>query len=104
MKGVVQLGPNPFHQIKRLRLLQLLYENCTDSFTCEANTPNFGQNGNQLVEYKQLTIPTVYRIVQLGLNPVHDTSKPNLHLNCIELGLVRAKVCTVSTHQHNELD
>jgi hypothetical protein len=58
MKGVVQLGPNPFHQIKRLRLLQLLYENCTDSLTCEANTPNFGQNGNQLVEYKQLTIRT----------------------------------------------
>jgi hypothetical protein len=35
------------------------------------------------VEYIQLTIHTVYRIVQLGPNPVHDTSKPNLHLNCI---------------------
>jgi hypothetical protein len=42
------------------------------------------------VEYKQLTIPTVYRIGKLGLNPVHDTSKPNLHLNCKVLGLVRA--------------
>ena len=56
------------------------------------------------VEYKQLTIRTVNKIVQLGLNPVNDTSKPNLHLNCIVLGLVRAKVCTENTHQHNELD
>jgi hypothetical protein len=26
------------------------------------------------------------------------------YLNCIVLGLVRAKVCTENTHQHNELD
>ena len=56
------------------------------------------------VEYNQLTIPKVYIIVQLGLNPVNDTSKPNLHLNCIVLGLVRAKVFTENTHQHNERD
>ena len=36
------------------------------------------------VENKQLTIctRTVYSVVQLGLNPVHDISKPYLHLNC----------------------
>ena len=40
------------------------------------------------VEYKQLTMCTVYS-VQLGPNPFHET---NLHLNCKVLGLVRAKV------------
>ena len=40
------------------------------------------------VEYKQLTICTVYS-GQLGPNPVHET---NLHCNCKVLGLVLAKV------------
>jgi hypothetical protein len=52
------------------------------------------------VEYRQLTICTVYSVVQLGPNPVHETSKPNLHFNCKVIGLVWAKVRTENTHQH----
>ena len=52
------------------------------------------------VEYKHLTICIVYSVVQLGPNPFYLTSKPNLHLDCKVLGLVRAKVCS----QYKKLD
>jgi hypothetical protein len=56
------------------------------------------------VEYTQLTICTVYSVVQLGPSPVHERSKPNMHLNFKVLGLVRAKMYTENTHQHKKLD
>ena len=52
------------------------------------------------VEYIWLTIFTVYSVVQLGWNHIHNISKLKLHLNCKVLGFFKANKCTGNTHKN----